>query len=178
MGRNLDVPSIPSSLDPTMTSASVIYCTSCHADDEGGSRGPHGSMYPPILKERYETNDNTPENLQNYALCYRCHERSSILRDTSFRTRTARTTPSGGGHSGHLAGGAPCSACHDPHGISDLSQIGFGNTGSHTHLINFDKRIVGPKPGMEYPIFKDTGSFSGSCTLLCHGYLHDNAAYP
>ena len=42
----------------------VIYCTTCHADDEGGSRGPHGSSFPPILRERYETADNTPESLR------------------------------------------------------------------------------------------------------------------
>ena len=40
---------------------------------EGGSRGPHGSSFRPILTERYETADNTPESYDHYALCYRCH---------------------------------------------------------------------------------------------------------
>lgn len=174
-GKSLDVPSVPSSFEPAMRPSQQIYCTACHADDEGGSRGPHGSSFPPILRERYVTADRTPESFDNYALCYRCHDRASILRDDSFKPKSFRTTPSGGGHSGHLAAGAPCSACHDPHGVADRLA---GGTGSHTHLVNFDTRIVLPKPGSPVPVFDDTGRFSGSCTLVCHGVVHDGASYP
>ena len=177
-GKNPAAPSIPSSFEPALTPFELIYCTACHADDEGGSRGPHGSAYPPILKERYDTADATPESYDNYALCYRCHERTSILADASFGKKTIRTTPSGGGHSGHLAAGAPCSACHDPHGVAESAAPGGADTGSHTHLINFDTRIVLPAPGRPYPVFKDNGTFSGSCTLSCHGVVHDNTSYP
>jgi hypothetical protein len=177
MGRSGGAPSIPSSLEPTMTASSMIYCTSCHADDEGGSEGPHGSAFPPILRERYETADNTMESFDNYALCYRCHERGSILSDQSFRAKIPSTTVSGGGHRGHLADGAPCSACHDPHGI-DRTATASGATGSHTHLINFDRTIVAPRPGAAQPVFTDRGTFSGSCSLVCHGFDHDNTTYP
>jgi predicted CXXCH cytochrome family protein len=179
MGRNLDIPSIPSSLRPALTAAEVIYCTACHADDEGGSRGPHGSAYPPILRERYETADGNPESYEAYALCYRCHERTSILADASFRARQQRTTPSGGGHSGHLAAGAPCSVCHDPHGVYEPgAAAGSGSTGSHTHLINFDTRFVQPRPGSPHPVFTDDGAFAGRCSLMCHGVDHVNLSYP
>jgi hypothetical protein len=178
MGANPNVPSIPSSLSPILRPIEMIYCTSCHADDEGPSRGPHGSSFPPILKERYDTADFTPESYDNYALCYRCHERSSILSDASFARKTGGTTPSGGGHSGHLAAGAPCSACHDPHGVSPSGAGIGGNTGSHTHLLNFDTRIVQPRTGNSYPVFRDAGIFTGSCTLVCHGVDHDNTSYP
>ena len=154
----------------------MIHCTDCHADDEGGSRGPHGSDWAPILRQRYETADFNPESYESYSLCYRCHDRSSILRDDSFRKGTSRTTPSGGGHSGHLAAGAPCSACHDPHGVS-AAATGMLSEGSHTHLINFDTRIVSPFQGKAQPFFRDTGTFSGSCTLVCHGVTHDDTAY-
>ena len=177
-GRGVDVPSLPSSLSPRMTASDQIGCTSCHADDEGGSRGPHGSDFAPILKERYETGDGTGESYDNYALCYRCHERSSILADRSFGTRAFRTTPSGGGHSGHLAAGAPCSACHDPHGVATGGDEAFHPSGDHTHLINFDRNIVAPVEGATFPAFKDTGSRSGSCTLVCHGVTHLQTAYP
>jgi predicted CXXCH cytochrome family protein len=179
MGRNLNVPSIPSPFEPSMSPSVVIYCTTCHADDEGGSRGPHGSSFPPILKERYETTDNTPESYDNYALCYRCHNRSSILGDASFQKKMMGKTPARGGHSGHLAAGTPCSACHDPHGVVDSSGGGLTGTGAHhTHLINFDTRIVLPKTGAQSPVFTDNGPFSGSCSLVCHGVAHDNLSYP
>lgn len=178
MGRNLDIPSIPSNLDPSMRASNILYCSSCHADDEDVSNGPHGSQYSPILKERYETADNTPESLENYALCYRCHDRTSILNDTSFRKKVGGETATGGGHSGHLQGGAPCSVCHDPHGVSSTAAAGLSDTGSHTHLINFDTQVVMPAAGNQFPIFNDTGPFSGSCTLECHGKLHENLSYP
>jgi len=179
MGRATGVPSIPSSLEPTMSASSMMYCSTCHADDEGGSGGPHGSVYAPILRERYDTADNTRESFENYALCYRCHDRNSILSDRSFRSKTlGTTTSSGGGHRGHLEDGAPCSACHDPHGISEWQFGGQGATGSHTHLINFDKTIVAPRAGGTFPVFTDKGMFSGSCSLVCHGFDHDGTSYP
>ena len=173
MGANPNVPSIPSMDQPALTATSIIFCTGCHGDDAGVSRGPHGSPYPPILRYRYDTVDGTRESEQAYALCYRCHNRTSILGDSSFRKAILSNK---GGHSGHLTAGAPCSACHDPHGVQD-----DGLSGSHTHLINFDTRIVSPVgtvPPNNKPVFDDTGVFSGSCTLVCHGVVHTNRSYP
>jgi predicted CXXCH cytochrome family protein len=167
IGRNPNVPSIPSTSEPSLTASSIIYCTACHSDDSGVSRGPHGSSYAPILRDRYETTDGTPESAAAYDLCYRCHNRTSILNDQSFRKN---------GHSGHLKKGATCSACHDPHGVAD-----DGLSGSHTNLINFDTRIVFPissVPPNNKPRFNDTGLFSGSCTLICHNKRHNNQSYP
>ena len=176
MGRNPNVPSIPSVFEPTLTAGSIIYCSSCHSDD-GESKGPHGSSFPPILRERYEMFDGTTESFENYALCYRCHSRENIRSDASFQKKTGGTTPSRGGHSGHLAARAPCSACHDPHGIADDPF-----SGSHTNLINFDTGIVSPNtstvPPNTKPIFNDTGLYSGNCTLVCHGVNHSSLSYP
>ena len=166
VGKNPNVPSIPSSYEPSMTTSTIIYCTDCHDSDNSrtiggtGPRGPHGSVFEPILRERYETTDRTPESYDAYALCYRCHDRNSILQDQSFV------------HSEHLGQGATCAACHDPHGVrQDLS------TGDHTHLINFDTRIVFPVSGQSYPIFTDKGTYAGSCTLVCHGKTHIGLSY-
>jgi hypothetical protein len=169
MGANPNVPSIPSQFEPALTATSIIYCTACHSDDTGGTKGPHGSRFAPILRDRYETADGTRENAAAYALCYQCHGRTNILSDASFRKNVVSNR---GGHSGHLDAGAPCSACHDPHGIVD-----DGQSGSHTHLINFDTRIVLPVPPDTKPRFNDTGTFSGSCTLVCHGKTHSNLSY-
>ncbi|QQR75578.1 MAG: cytochrome c3 family protein [Holophagales bacterium] len=180
MGRNLDVPSIPSALSPGMAPSQIVGCTSCHADDEGGSRGPHGSDYAPILRERYDLSGNVGESFEMYALCYRCHDRGAILRNASFRAKTQHTTLSGGGHRGHLQAGISCATCHDPHGVPAEGAGADPESGDHRHLINFDLRIVQPLPGQRYPVFQSTGLFSGSCTLTCHGVTHDRAtaSYP
>jgi predicted CXXCH cytochrome family protein len=158
-GKNPNVPSIPSSFNPSLTTSSIIYCTDCHSDDTGGSSGPHGSSYAPILRDQYETLLDTPESYQNYALCYRCHDRTSILNDESFPL-----------HKKHIEDkNTPCSVCHAPHGITDN-----GFSGSHTHLIDFDIRVVSPLGSNQYPIFNDTGTFSGNCTLVCHGEDHND----
>ncbi len=177
-GRNMDVPSLPSTYIPSMTAASIIGCTDCHDSDDSdavggaGPRGPHGSRFRPLLRQRYETSDNTPESADNYALCYRCHNRASVLADDSFRKSAAGLTPSRGGHSGHLGPrvSAPCSVCHDPHGIAD-----DGRSGSHARLMNFDTRVTAAYGGNSLPLFTGNGSRSGSCTLICHGVNHDPA---
>lgn len=157
-GVNQNVPSLIS----PMTTASMIYCTDCHNSDGSGTNGPHGSNYPSILAYRYETSDFTHESPSAYELCYRCHSRNSILNDESFSK-----------HSLHLADEAPCSACHDPHGIS-LAQ---GTAMNNSHLINFDITIVSADPNTGMLEFKDQGVFRGQCFLECHGKAHSPLAY-
>ena len=91
-------------------------------------------------------------------------------------TWNATAPGTGGGHSGHLAAGIACAACHDPHGVDvDASA---GESGSHTHLVNFDQRVVQPLPGASFPIYEDRGGRSGSSALVCHGVVHDHTVYP
>ena len=95
-GKNLDMPSLPSVEEPTLSATSRLYCSSCHdADDSpavggAGARGPHGSIYTPILRQRYDTADGNVESYAAYALCYRCHDRNSILANVSFQQRGGR----------------------------------------------------------------------------------------
>lgn len=146
-------------------------CTDCHNSDMasdqigGGRAGPHGSIYEPLLIANYQTRDFTTESSLAYALCYRCHDRESILGDRSFSL-----------HSKHIVRDrTPCSACHDSHGISRTQ----GNTRNHSNLINFDRAIVQPVTGSigEGIEYEDLGSNRGSCTLLCHGVTHVRFAY-
>jgi len=154
-GQNADVPSL---IAPDYSESSMIYCTDCHAGDgPTGSAGPHGSNWQALLKYRYETSDYTAESAENYALCYSCHSRNSILNDESFSY-----------HYKHVVEeNAPCNSCHDPHGISYTQ----GNSTNHSHLINFDMNIV-MSSGASVARFVDTGYENGYCQLRCHGRGH------
>ncbi len=158
-GENLDVPS----LFEGYTVESIIFCTDCHNNnDTSGPRGPHGSSYKFLLAEKYEIEDFTEENPENYALCYKCHERESILNDESFRS-----------HKVHVVDqNTPCSACHDAHGIS----LSMGNTTNNSNLINFDLTIV-ESDSQGRLLFEDTGLFSGRCFLKCHDSSHEPKSY-
>jgi predicted CXXCH cytochrome family protein len=164
-GANPDVPS----LIPPLTTSSVIACTDCHqsntSPDAGGSgpAGPHGSNYRPLLIDRYDTQEYVQESPAAYALCYRCHSRQSILNDDTF-----------GEHKMHiLEEDAPCSACHDGHGISSSQ----GTSTNNTHLINFNVSYVRPSRRMGLLRFTDEGFRRGSCSLECHGEDHRNERY-
>lgn len=149
------------SLTPAARAQPNMNCQSCHNNSDarqlGGSgpNGPHGSRFDFLLAERYETRDFTIESPQAYALCYRCHDRDSILGDESFPYHRVHVVDSR----------TPCSACHTAHGVN-------GSSREHSHLINFDVAIVGGRRE-----FVDTGQFSGSCTLTCHGVQHVNFNY-
>jgi ribosomal protein L40E len=157
-GVNQNVPS----LIPPMTVATLIYCADCHdSDRSSAARGPHGSIYRPLLAYRYETADFTPESSSSYELCYRCHSRNRILSNESFA------------HREHLEDQIPCSACHDPHGIS----VSQGTSLNHSHLINFDVAIVRPDPATGRLAFEDLGVFRGRCFLACHGQVHSPQEY-
>ncbi|HUU83546.1 MAG TPA: cytochrome c3 family protein [Phycisphaerae bacterium] len=157
------------SLAPGLTVGTLIRCTDCHNNDAGpgaggsGPDGPHGSNYDSLLERNYTVRDDTVESEFEYALCYKCHQRTSILSDRSFAS-----------HRLHIVDErTPCSACHDPHGISPTQ--GFGS--DHTHLMNFDTQIVRPLPETRRLEFRDLGTFSGSCTLVCHGSEHRDRTY-
>ncbi|MFQ5413555.1 MAG: cytochrome c3 family protein [Phycisphaerae bacterium] len=159
------------SLIPPLRQGSVITCTDCHASDNArsaggtGPNGPHGSVFEPLLAANYETRDFTIESAASYALCYRCHDRTSILNGESFPL-----------HNLHVVQvRAPCAACHDPHGVR---RFGVGD-GDHTNLINFNLSIVRPADGPTGSriAYEDTGLRRGNCTLTCHGMTHINFPY-
>ncbi len=181
IGKNTSfVPSIANSqyVAGIMTSSSIIYCMDCHESDDSsgipgagyaGPRGPHGSQYPPMIREEYLTADNTPESYANYALCYRCHDRTTVLNQVGSSGSWTK-------HYDHIVtDNTPCSACHDPHGIYDTAP---GTTGSHSRLINFDTSIVLPVSPNTVPLFNSSMPGSGNCTLLCHGHPHNHSIYP
>jgi predicted CXXCH cytochrome family protein len=164
-GRNSNVPSLIAPL----TTASTIKCTSCHNNNAGpgaagtGPNGPHGSTFTPLLERQYVVADNTSESAANYALCYKCHSRTSILGDNSFRL-----------HNKHIVGErTPCNVCHDPHGVSSTQ----GNAINNSKLINFDTSVVRAVSTSVAIRFESTGTNAGRCYLVCHGKQHNPESY-
>ncbi len=162
-GRNADVPS----LRPGWTTSSIMYCSDCHASETAasgtGAQGTHGSNIRPLLSARYETLDHISESATAYALCYRCHDRASILDDRSFK-----------GHKKHIQEErTPCAACHDAHGIASMQ----GNSVNNSNLINFATSIVQPDRVTGRLEFRDIGQFRSECFLTCHGEDHSPKRY-
>jgi hypothetical protein len=155
-GRNPDVPSLVS----PYTTSSIISCTDCHNGDTspaaggGGPNGPHGSSYRPILARQFVIAEGSSDSLATYALCYRCHSRTSIRSDTSFKE-----------HTKHLGLRASCTTCHDPHGVETAP-----------HLVNFNRQYVSPSSSGRLE-FVDSGRYRGSCYLTCHGENHNPLSY-
>ena len=150
-GRGSRVPSLVAPL----TTASVIACTDCHGNDNpSGPAGPHGSLYAPLLVRADQHDDGQPESPARYDLCYRCHDRNSILSDVSFPF-----------HRKHVVEQrTPCSACHSAHGADTPS------------LVQFDPAIVQPNAkGLRS--FASLGGGGAQCYLSCHGATHDPASY-
>jgi len=160
-------------LNPVST---LIYCTDCHNGDESragtgsGAEGPHGSLYPPILAQRYTLRPYFLSGGTSHAeaaLCYKCHDPSRLLGSSSG---------SGELHRSHLEYGS-CITCHDPHGSEKLP-----------HLLNFGTRNNLARSG-DSPLITGAGAFfeptwfrtadGGKCWLQCHsGGEHLGWSYP
>ena len=167
VGKN---PNGPSLISPN-TVTSKIYCSDCHASDGTGSpAGPHGSIYPRILKYQYITADNTTESAAAYALCYSCHNRTVLFNSNlSGYSQVVQDV-----HRKHvMEEHTPCNTCHDPHGISGTQ----GNSSNNAHLINFNTAIVFPLTSNNRLEFQDLGTYTGRCYLRCHGEDHSPKTY-
>ncbi len=166
VGRSTNVPSLIS----PWTTSSVMNCSDCHNNNAGpnaagtGPNGPHGSTNPLLLEQRYVVTDNTSESSANYALCYKCHNRTNILSNAigSFRE-----------HNLHIVSvRAPCNVCHDPHGISSTQ----GSVLSNSRLVNFQTGVVTAASGQAIR-WERVGTTQGRCYLVCHGKSHNPLTY-
>ena len=159
-GRNSNVPS----LIAPWTTSSLMYCTDCHNSNDGpgaggtGPKGPHGSTFAPLLERQLLLTDDTAESAATYALCYKCHSRTSILNNDSFQGIK--------GHKEHVVDlRNSCATCHDPHGVQAKSS-----------LINFNRTYVTASSNGRLE-FNSTGLRQGNCSLTCHGHDHNMSSY-
>lgn len=141
-GRSRFVPSLKKKMGPSST----ITCSDCHgSDNQFGPQGPHGSIYEPILKFRYNRLPGS-ESQDTYRLCYECHDRTSILSDASFKA-----------HKLHIVyNQASCAQCHDSHG----SRL-------YSALIEFDMNNVFPNSTGELN-YMSAIQGRPRCFLSCH----------
>jgi predicted CXXCH cytochrome family protein len=168
IGKNRAVPS----LIAPWTASSVMTCTDCHNSDQSpnaggsGANGPHGSVYAPLLERQLVTTDFSAESIANYALCYKCHSRDSILGDQSFRAVDSMGQDRG--HRFHIVDQkTACTTCHDSHGVLDAK-----------HLMNFNSDYVTPSSTIPSALmYTSTGNSGGVCTLTCHGKDHAGTSY-
>ena len=168
-GRNLAVVSL---IKPyrekryNQSDISMIGCGDCHGNnDPSGPKGPHSSTYQYILKDNYSTRDYESENIFAYALCYRCHNRSSILGDESFKYHSLHIKGKQSGTG--LGGGTSCYTCHTSHGSTE-----------NKYLIRFNPEVVSPSSsGVLRFAEKGSGTFRGECYLTCHGVDHNPKGY-
>ncbi|MEN8247286.1 MAG: cytochrome c3 family protein [Bacteroidota bacterium] len=136
------------------TASSQVYCTDCHASDGDLSvpAGPHGSIYPRILKANYNMDNNkylskaptAAELATEFALCAQCHDMDVILNIHDMKQ-------------GHFLKYLSCNACHDPHGYPG------GNTLNNSYLINLSTAVY--SPGSYYELISPG---TGTCNIECH----------
>jgi predicted CXXCH cytochrome family protein len=155
---------------PGYTSASQISCTSCHNNDEWTPtgivpRGPHGSRFESILEQEFQAGDPATESSSSYALCYKCHDRTTLL------TGGVGQFP----HNTHVVvQNTSCDVCHDPHGsrqyirlINFMRFSKFGNAVVNPSTTTGQLQFV-PDPGRPG---------HGNCSLNCHGSEHNARPY-
>ena len=144
----------PKGLIPKYNASSIIKCSSCHSSNgENVPLGPHGSIYPRILKANYnmektpQLGTNWPSLIQsNFTLCFECHNVNAI---TDIHTEIS---------DGHFMETIGCNACHDPHGYEG------GNLAENGYLVNFDQSVIQPNPINGRMIDLDTKK----CFMTCH----------
>jgi len=165
VGRNATIPDASFVLGSGLTATSRIACGSCHNNDgwtAAGTKpaGPHGSIYKPLLELNYNTDSAVIESPTEFALCYKCHDRTNLL---------TTTLPGKFPHAKHLSTSSSptsCATCHDAHGSRYQS-----------NLINFILLDVNGNPVVTANAgtiaFTKTAN-GGSCQLACHGVNHTN----
>ena len=106
--------------------------------------------------------DELPESDYAYALCYKCHDRTSILNNESFTYHAQHIQ---GGMMG--ANGTSCFTCHDAHGSKQ-----------YQYLIRFNEDVVKENSAGDLKFqARGVASGQGACYLSCHGVDHNPKSY-
>jgi len=134
----------------------IIQCTDCHASDNAANAGPHGSIYPRILKANYNLSETLPSNpvlSVEFALCFQCHDQTGVENLHSVMK------------GGHFLSYTTCNTCHDPHGFSG------GNATNNSYLINLSTTATGPNQTGSHNVVMNLNG-TGTCNFTCHAKSH------
>jgi hypothetical protein len=151
-GKDLGIAS--ASFTTGWSASSTTRCGDCHGSDTGMAAGPHGSIFPAILKASY-TASSAPRGMNPTEICFTCHV-YEVYADNSAPSTTLGASrwnqaAADSGHAFHVGDRqVPCYACHVTHGST-----------TQPHLI-----ATGRVPGIVSYTETPTG---GSCTPTCHG---------
>jgi predicted CXXCH cytochrome family protein len=137
-------------------------CGSCHGSDSPAATGPHGSLYPRLLKSFYDPAPG-PRAMASDELCFRCHDYDVYANPSApeaVRAASRFNAPGAvKGHAEHVVQeNVPCGACHASHGSTTLP-----------HLL-----VTGRVPGITSYTQTPTG---GTCGASCHGSNSYTANY-
>jgi predicted CXXCH cytochrome family protein len=180
------------------TTDDTVRCVNCHGDPQkfnlatppaaGSDLAPHTSQYRGILIQNYRDrvlkSADEAYAAADSALCLVCHAEEGFVSSDSAATNfnlhqehlmgiagkgdggTSIDTPGDG------QGNAICAECHFRiHGTALAYQVGDQQ---NTRLVNFAPDVL-PSAGVLK--WTPTGIGTGTCTLTCHGYDHEAAAY-
>jgi hypothetical protein len=147
-----------------LTTASMLYCTDCHNNDQArnsagtGPNGPHGSTFPHLLQFNLFQDavggvaTGTSGSTLG-ALCNKCHNTGLLTGE-----------PHSDNHRNY-----GCTICHDPHGV-----IG-GTPLANRAMQNFDTGVA-LKATNGWGYYYVSASQKG-CYTVCHGENHNPHTY-
>jgi predicted CXXCH cytochrome family protein len=136
------------------SATSTTRCGDCHGSDFGLTKGPHGSIYPHVLKKPYEDLPGRRATSSN-DLCFSCHNYNVYANGASSSTvQSASRFNSPGQSHGHVfhvvSEQVPCADCHVTHGSTTLPSL----------------LVTGRNPGLNSYTRTTNG---GTCSPTCHG---------
>lgn len=181
------------------TTAATIRCVNCHANGSllagsptwYGKLAPHASQNRSLLLANYRDRDlkpaSEPFNAADFELCFLCHSSAPFSTgseaprtDTNYKLHGMHLTGLGDEGSGSLdidtlgagQGNAICAECHfELHGTSSAPYAG---NQAYSRGVNFAPDVES-WPGVANPQW--SGPTSRTCTLVCHGEIHNADTY-
>jgi predicted CXXCH cytochrome family protein len=149
-GRNLEIH--PEAFTRGWRADRLVRCSDCHASDEPGRRGTHGSRYAYLLKKPYEATTARAGTSEG-DLCFDCHAFATYARPGSANVHTRFA-----GHAAHAGRQIGCFACHDTHGSAAQPAL----------------LALRPDGIAAYAQLAD----GGTCTTSCHATTASSTKYP